>query len=98
MVDGALDRYTAERPPDVLARPGVSRAAWWDVVRRDGRGLPRVLPEFPHVAVYEVESGFLAPDPIPAVLTGAHHFVRTPRPGQGTLSGRPTIGLSLVLI
>ena len=27
-----------------------------------------------------------------------HHFRRTPRPGQGNLSGKPTLGLELVLV
>ncbi len=98
MFDGPLDDYAHDRVPAMLARPGAVRATWWENVRRDRRDLPPVLPEFSHLAVYEVAAGFLAPDPIPAELTGAHHFVRTPRPGQGTLSGRPTIGLSLVLI
>ncbi len=46
--------------------------------------------------MYEVDATFRAP----AAPTGVagHHFVRTPRPGQGVLTGRPTIGLSLVLI
>ena len=30
-------------------------------------------------------------------MTG-HHFLRTPRPGQGRLTGKPTVSLSLVLI
>ena len=48
------------------------------------------------LGVYEVERGFVAPA-TPDDVTG-YHFVRTPRPGQGCLSGKPTIGLSLVLI
>ena len=33
----------------------------------------------------------------PDGITG-HHFRRYPRPGQGRLTGKPTVGLSLVLI
>ena len=33
----------------------------------------------------------------PAGVTG-HHFRHYPRPGQGIVTGRPTVGLSLVLI
>ncbi len=39
---------------------------------------------------------FVAP-PAPADITG-YHFRHCPRPGQGIVTGRPTIGLSLVLI
>ena len=96
MTDRALDDYVGTRVPEVLALRGVSRATWWRNVHRDRDDLPRVLPEFDHLAVYEVDDAFTAP----AVPRGAsgHHFRRTPRPGQGSLSGRATVGLSLVLI
>lgn len=98
MFETSLSGYVAERVPQLLARPGVERATWWENVVYGRDELPRELPEFAHLAVYEVTDGFLAPDPVPPALVGAHHFVRTPRPGQGTISGKPTIGLSLVLI
>ncbi len=96
MTDGALDAYVAERVEQVLQRAGAQRATWWRNVRRDRDDLPRVLPEFDHLAVYEVDDTFVSPS-TPAGVTG-HHFRHYPRPGQGTISGRPTIGLSLVLI
>jgi hypothetical protein len=96
MTDGALDRYVDERVPEVLAMPGVSRATWWRNLHRDRDDLPRVLPEFDHLAVYEIDDTFGTPA-VPAGVNG-HHFRHTPRPGQGSLSGQPTIGLSLVLI
>jgi hypothetical protein len=65
-------------------------------VQRDRTDVPRVLPEFDHLGVYEVDDSFVAPA-TPDDIT-AHHFRRTPRPGQGALTGKPTIGLSLVLI
>jgi hypothetical protein len=65
-------------------------------VKRDRKDLPPVLPEFDHLAVYEVDDTFAAPS-TPAGVAG-HHFRRYRRPGQGILTGRPTIGLSLVLI
>ena len=43
-----------------------------------------------------MDDTFRAPDA--AAETSSHHFRRYPRPAQGCLSGRPTIGLSLVLI
>ncbi|HZP28820.1 MAG TPA: hypothetical protein VFC99_07700 [Acidimicrobiia bacterium] len=96
MTSRAPESYAAERVPDVLSLPGVERATWWENVHVDRADLPRVLPEFTLLGVYEVGDGF-APPPTPADVDGLH-FRRTPRPGQGSLSGRPTIGLSLVLI
>jgi hypothetical protein len=96
MTDRALDAYASERVPAVLAHAGVQRATWWHNVHRDRDDLPRVLPEFDHLGVYEVDEGF-TPPPTPPDVTG-HHFRRTPRPGQGVITGNPTVGLSLVLI
>ena len=96
MTEQPLDDYVAERVPAVLREDGVHRATWWRNVHRDRDDLPRVLPEFDHLGVYEVDSSFTAPA-TPAGITG-HHFRHYPRPGQGIVTGRPTIGLSLVLI
>jgi hypothetical protein len=96
MTDGPLDAYARERVPEVLALPGAERATWWRNVHRDRDDLPRVLAEFDHLGVYEVDETFHAPAP-PAGVAG-HHFRRYRRPGQGVLTGQPTIGLSLVLI
>ena len=80
----------------MLALPAVERATWWTNLCRDRRDLPRVLDEFDTLGMFEVGDGFGAP-PAPAGIAG-FHFLRTPRPGQGRLSDRPTVGLSLVLI
>lgn len=88
--------YASERVPEVLADPGVERATWWENTVRDRTDLPRVLDEFSLLGVYEVDETFTPPSTPPDVI--GHHFVRTARPGQGCLTGRPTIGLSLVLI
>jgi len=96
MTEMPLDAYVRDRVPSVLALPGVERATWWRNVNRDRDDLPRVLAEFDHLGVFEVADGFQAPTPPAGVC--AHHFRRTPRPGQGVLTGRPTVGLSLVLI
>jgi hypothetical protein len=96
MTDLALDSYREHRVPAVLARAGAERATCWRNVHRDRADLPRVLPEFDHLAVYEVNDDFEAPPEIDGVA--GHHFRRYRRPGQGVLTGRPTIGLSLVLI
>jgi hypothetical protein len=96
MTDLGADDYATTRVPDVLAISTVRRATWWENVHRDRADLPRVLPEFGLLGVYETEISFVAPD-VPDGIS-AHEFRRTPRPGQGRLTGRPTVGLSLVLI
>jgi len=96
MTDRPLDVYASDRVPAVLAMPGVQRATWWRNVHRDRHDLPRVLEEFDHLGVFEVTDEFRAP-PAPAGIA-ALHFRRYRRPGQGMLTGRPTVGLSLVLI
>jgi hypothetical protein len=96
MTDSPAAEYSARRVPELLASPGVTRATWWANVRRDRDDLPRVLPEFDLLGAYEVEPDFTAPEPPDGVR--GHYFRRTPRPGQGRLTGRPTVGLSLVLI
>jgi len=96
MTDAPLDEYAKQRVPELLGLTGVVRATWWRNVKRDRDDLPRVLPEFDHLGVYEVDDSFQAPV-APAGVTG-HHFRHYPRPGQGIVTGRPTIGLSLVLI
>ena len=53
MFDHPLEDYAAHRVPEVLALAGTERATWWRNVHRDRDDLPRVLPEFSHLAVYE---------------------------------------------
>jgi hypothetical protein len=98
MTDAAPDIYAATRVPVLLATTGVARATWWENVVRDRTDMPRRLPEFSLLGVYEVDGSFSAPGPAGDGILGAHHFVRTPRPGQGAMTGRPTVGLSLVLV
>ena len=89
--------YAASRVPEVLALAGAERATWWRNVNRDRTDLPRVLPEFSLLGVYEVDAAFAAPAALPEGVTG-HHFRHYRRPGQGVVTGNPTLGLSLVLI
>jgi hypothetical protein len=96
MTDGPLDAYVERRVPEVLGLPGACRATWWQNANRDRSDLPRTLPEFGYLAVFEVEHRFEAPA-TPADVSG-HLFHHYPRPGQGRITGRPTLGLSLVLI
>jgi len=88
--------YARSRVDAMLGHGGVERATWWRNVCRDRSDLPRVLPEFDTLGLYECGPSFAPPD-LPDGITG-HHFVRSPRPGQGRLTGRPTVSLSLVLI
>jgi hypothetical protein len=96
MTEMPLDTYVLDRVPTMLAQPGVDGVTWWRNVHRDRTDLPRELAEFDHLGVFEVDDEFEAPSTPPGV-TG-HHFRRYRRPGQGVLTGRPTTGLSLVLI
>jgi hypothetical protein len=90
------DEYARDRVADVLACDGVERATWWQNVKRDRNEYPRELPEFDTLGVYECDESF-APPATPDGIDGLH-FLRTPRPGQGRLTGKPTVSLSLVLI
>jgi hypothetical protein len=90
------DGYATTRVPEVLGLPGVARATWWENVVPDRTDLPRVLDEFSLLGAFEVDETFTTPPPTQGIV--GSHFVATARPGQGCLTGRPTIGLSLVLI
>lgn len=94
--DLPLGAYERDRGRELCRLPGVVGATAWRNVRRGRDDLPRELPEFDHLALYEVDRGFSPPAAAEGVTS--LHFVRTPRPGQGALTGRPTTGLSLVLI
>jgi hypothetical protein len=96
MSDVVADEYARTRVAEVLGLSGVERVTWWVNACRDRTDLPRKLPEFSTLGVYEVTDEFASP-PMPEGIAG-YHFRRTPRPGQGRLTGRPTVGLMLVLI
>ena len=99
MADGADGGrgYAAARVPALLARAGAHRATWWTNANPDRTDLPRRLPEFAILGVFEVDGTFTAPE-APPDAAGTYLFRHYARPGQGSLTGRPTIGLSLVLI
>jgi hypothetical protein len=86
----------ADRADELISFPGIS-SAWWGANANPGReDLPRKIPEFSTLAVYEVVETF-SPPAVPDGTTGLY-FKRTPRPGQGVLTGAPTTGILLVLI
>jgi len=100
MTDRSADRYAAERVPELLSLPGVERATWWANCAPNRKDLPRTLPEFSVLGVYEAGPEFVDPSsrgPMPDDITG-YCFDHYPRPGQGTVSDKPTLGLELVLI
>jgi bifunctional non-homologous end joining protein LigD len=72
MTGATPDDYARDRVPQVRALPGVERATWWRNVYRDRPDLPRELPEFDTLGVYECDPTFVAPAP-PDGITG-HHF------------------------
>ena len=61
MTEATPDAYAEERVGDVRALPGVERATWWRNVYRDRPDLPRVLPEFDTLGVYECTPTFVPP-------------------------------------
>lgn len=90
----ATDRLS-RRVDEVMAATGARRASWWDNVAPDRTDLPRTLDEFPTLVVYENDHPVETPAPPDGITSLAFGQAR---PGQGRLSGRPTIGLVLVLI
>jgi hypothetical protein len=74
-----------------LDRSGAGTTRWQDCA--PGRtDLPRRLPELPVLGITPLAADDEAP------FGDGFHFRRTPRSGQGRLTGRPTTGLVLVLI
>jgi hypothetical protein len=96
LTDRPAPDYARERVPEVLALPGAERATWWQNQKPGRTEYPRTLDEFATLGLYEVGAGFAAPAPLRGVR--AIHFKRTGRPGQGILTGNPTLGLELVLV
>jgi hypothetical protein len=90
------DAYARDRVPEVLARPGAARATWWQNQKPGRTEFARTLEEFTTLGIYEASGEFTAP-PTPPELHGLH-FRHYGRPGQGILTGRPTLGLELVLV
>ena len=96
LCDRDPDAYATERLPEVLARRGVELASWWANERPGRTEFPRTIDEFTTLGIYELTGDFEPPDR-PDDMRGIH-FRHYPRPGQGNLSGKPTLGIELVLI
>lgn len=96
LCDRPPDAYAGERVPDVLARDGVERATWWANCVPGRTDLPRRMPDFTTLGLYECTAAF-EPPAVPVDVRGLH-FEHGARPGQGTVARGPTLGLELVLI
>jgi hypothetical protein len=92
----AIDAYAQERVPQVLVLSGVERGGWWQNQKPGRTEFPRTLEEFTTLGIYETGDEFKPPQ-TPADIRGLH-FRHYRRPGQGILTGKPTLGLELVLI
>ncbi len=91
-----LELTNRERLPQVLELAGIERGTWWRNERPHRTEYPRTLEEFTALGIYEVDDNFKQPQ-TPTDIRGLH-FRHYPRPGQGILTGKPTLGLELVLI
>lgn len=91
-----IDDYARDRVPAVMKLPGVVRATWWRNQKPGRTEFARTIDEFPTLGIYEVREEFAVP-PALAGIRGIH-FRHYGRPGQGILTGKPTLGISLVLI
>jgi hypothetical protein len=81
-----------------LARArAVERVTWWENCALGRTDLPMRVRDGRTLLVVEAGEGFDPPPP-PASASEAHCFRRSPRPSQGSLTGRPTLGLLVVWI
>ena len=71
MCDTLGDGYAATRVGEVLAGGKVARATWWENACLNRTDLPRKLPEFSLLGVYEAGDGFTAPS-TPGGIAGHH--------------------------
>ena len=83
----------ADYATTVALGPGVRRATWWRNLCANRTDLPRDVPEFTTLGLFELDDGLVPPEGREGWL-----FRHYPRPGQGVLTGKPTVGLSVVLI
>ncbi|MCH2169680.1 hypothetical protein MK489_02760 [Myxococcota bacterium] len=94
------DDYNASRTPEVLRLPSIERGSVWRNLHYQRKDFEPDfvfrVEDFRTLAVFEAGGDFRAPT-APDGIRGLH-FLHTPRPGQGFLTGAPTLGLMLVLI
>ena len=92
----AVEEYARERVAEVIGLGGVERASWWSNQQPGRSDYRRTLEEFTTLGLYEVGADFAAPN-APSDIRGIL-FRQYGRPGQGILTGKPTLGLEIVLI
>jgi hypothetical protein len=83
-VEDRVDSGLWLQPADAVDEvPGMT---WWENACPNRTDLPRKLDEFRYLGISEAE------------VDARWRFRRYPRPGQGVLTGKPTLGLLLVLV
>jgi hypothetical protein len=90
-VEDRVDAGLWLQPGDAYG--GSEGLTWWENACPDRTDLPRKIDEFPFLGIAEVDGDFRPPEGV-----SGWHFRRYPRPGQGILSGQPTLGLLVVLV
>jgi hypothetical protein len=93
----AAPEAAAARAHDLAGEPGADRVSWWENCAPGRTDLPMRIRDGRSLVVVEAGDGFAPPTPAPQV-SEAHLFRRSPRPSQGVLTGRPTLGLLVVWI
>jgi len=96
LANRAVEEYARERVAEVIGLGGVERASWWSNQQPGRSDYRRTLEEFTTLGLYEVGADFAAPN-APSDIRGIL-FRQYGRPGQGILTGKPTLGLEIVLI
>jgi hypothetical protein len=85
------------RGRELAYRDSVDRVTWWENCVPHRTDLPMRVRDGRTLLVVEAAEDFEPPAP-PASASEAHSFRRGPRPSQGSLTGRPTLGLLVVWI
>jgi hypothetical protein len=83
-VEDRVDAGLWLQPADAI--DSTKSQTWWENACPNRTDLPRKLDEFRYLGVSETE------------VDARWRFRRYPRPGQGVLWGRPTLGLLVVLV
>ena len=96
MSDATPEAYAAAHVDAALALPGVLRGSWWQTELPDRDEFPTTVPPCRAMGLFEVDASFSPPPESHDLRT--FHFRRTPRPAQGNLNGKPTLGPELVLL
>ncbi len=93
----AASEACGARADELIRVPGADRVTWWENCALGRTDLPMRVRDGRSLVVAEAGDPFAAPSTPPEVSEG-HCFRRHPRPSQGVLTGRPTLGLLIVWI